>query len=174
MLLNKRVTYYTWLIFSKLRNGMACKDLQRRRWLTLNTYLEVSDKNHKYLSQDTQRSRLNIEPSPFRINRHCSTNLLGYGRAIAHAVSCRLPTAAAGVWAQLRSGHVGFVVNKVALGHVFSEHFCFPCQFLFHRLLHIHHHLSSGAGTIGQLLAEVPSGLMSVPPHTKKLKKKTK
>jgi hypothetical protein len=26
----------------------------------------------------------------------------------------------------------------------------FPSQFSFHRLLHIHHHLSSGTGTLGQ------------------------
>jgi hypothetical protein len=64
-----------------------------------------------------------------------------------------------------RSGHVGFVVGKVALGQVFSEYFDFPCQFLFHRLLHIHHHLSSGAGTIGQLVADVPSGLSLTPPR---------
>jgi hypothetical protein len=32
---------------------------------------------------------------------------------------------------------VGFVVNKVALGQVFSEYFGFLCQFSFHRLLHI-------------------------------------
>jgi hypothetical protein len=57
------------------------------------------------------------------------------------------------------SGNVGFVVDKVALGQVFSEYFGFPCQFLFHRLLHIYHHLLSGAGTIGQLVADVPSGL---------------
>jgi hypothetical protein len=48
------------------------------------------------------------------------------------------------------SGHVGFVVDKVALGQVFFEYFGFPCQSLFHQLLHNHHHLSSGAGTIGQ------------------------
>jgi hypothetical protein len=30
---------------------------------------------------------------------------------------------------------VGFVVNKVALGQVFSEYFGFPCQSLFHQLL---------------------------------------
>jgi hypothetical protein len=48
------------------------------------------------------------------------------------------------------SGHVGFVVDKVALGQVFSEYFGFPCQSSFHQLLHNHHHLSSGAGTIGQ------------------------
>jgi hypothetical protein len=39
-------------------------------------------------------------------------------------VSRWLPTAAARVPA---SGHVGFVVDKVALGQVFSEYFCFPC-----------------------------------------------
>jgi hypothetical protein len=29
-----------------------------------------------------------------------------------------------------------FVIDKVALGQVFSEYFSFPCQFSFHRLLH--------------------------------------
>jgi hypothetical protein len=67
-----------------------------------------------------------------------------------------------------KSGHVGFVVDKVALGQVFCEYVGFPCQFLFHRLLHIHHHLSSGAGTIGQLVADVTSGFSLTPP--KKLK----
>jgi hypothetical protein len=55
---------------------------------------------------------------------------------------------------------MGFVVDKVALWQVFSEFFGFPCRFSFHQLLHIHHHhLSSGAGTIGQFMADVPSGL---------------
>jgi hypothetical protein len=62
---------------------------------------------------------------------------------------------------------VGFVVDKVALGQVFSEYFGFPCQFSFHRLLHTHRHLSSGAGTIGQILADVPSDSVS-PQETKK------
>jgi hypothetical protein len=57
---------------------------------------------------------------------------------------------------------VGFVVEKVALEQVFSEYFGFSCQFSFHRLLHIHH-LSSGAGTIGQLMADVPSGFNLTP-----------
>jgi hypothetical protein len=87
------------------------------------------------------------------------------GRAIAQVVSRRLPTAAARVRAQSRSGNVGFVVNKVALGQVSSEYFGFPCQFSFHRLLPIHHHLSSGAGIIGQLEADVPSGLSLTPPQ---------
>jgi hypothetical protein len=63
-----------------------------------------------------------------------------------------------------RSGDVGFVVNKVALGQVFSDYFGFPCQVLFHRMLNVHHHLSSGAGTIGQFVADVPNGLSLTPP----------
>jgi hypothetical protein len=37
-----------------------------------------------------------------------------------------------------RSSHVGFVVDKVALGQVSSKYFGFPCQFSFHRLPHTH------------------------------------
>jgi hypothetical protein len=47
-------------------------------------------------------------------------------------------------------GQVGFVVDKVALGQVFSAYFGFPCQSSFHQLLNNRPHLSSGAGTIGQ------------------------
>jgi hypothetical protein len=42
---------------------------------------------------------------------------------------------------ELRSGHVGFLVDKVTVGQVFSGDFNFPCQFSFHRQLHIHRHL---------------------------------
>jgi hypothetical protein len=59
------------------------------------------------------------------------------GRAIAQAVSRWLPTAAARV--RTRSGHVGFMVDKVALGQVFSEYFGFPCQ-SFHQIQHPHNH----------------------------------
>jgi hypothetical protein len=47
-------------------------------------------------------------------------------------------------------GHVGFVVDKVALGQASSEYFSFPCQFSFRKILHIH--LSSGAGTTDPLV----------------------
>jgi hypothetical protein len=67
-----------------------------------------------------------------------------------------------------RSSYMGFVVDKVQLVQVFSEYFNFPSQFSFHRLLHIRH-LSSGAGIIGQLVADVPSGLsLKSPKETKK------
>jgi hypothetical protein len=54
--------------------------------------------------------------------------------------------------------HVGFVVDKVALGQVFSEYFGFPYQSSFHQFLHNDHHLSPGAGTI-------VAAVHIVPPH---------
>jgi hypothetical protein len=50
------------------------------------------------------------------------------------------------------------MVDRVTLGQVFSQYFDFPCQFSFHSLPQTHH-LSSVAGTIGQTVATVPSGL---------------
>jgi hypothetical protein len=64
---------------------------------------------------------------------------------------------------QARSDYVGFVVDRVTLVQAFSEYFSFPCQLSFHQMIHIH--LSSGAGTIGPLLADVPSGLSLTPSH---------
>jgi hypothetical protein len=87
---------------------------------------------------------------------------LKVGRAIGQEASRRFPTPAARVRAQVKS--CGIYGGKLALGQVFFEYFGFPCQFSFHRLLQIHHHLSSGAGTIGQLVADVPSGLGLTPP----------
>jgi hypothetical protein len=89
------------------------------------------------------------------------------GSVIAQVVSRRLPTEAARVRAQVKS--LGFVVNSVTLGQVFPEYFGFSCQFSFHRLLHIHPHLSCGAGAIGQIVTDVPSGLSLTP--QKRLKK---
>jgi hypothetical protein len=59
-------------------------------------------------------------------------------------------------------------MDKVTLGQVFSDYFCFPCQFSFHQTLHIH--LYSWAGTTAQLVIEVPSGLSLTPTH--KIKKR--
>jgi hypothetical protein len=87
-----------------------------------------------------------LEDSP----AHCNAVLLFLcsclGRAIVEAVSRWLPTAATRV--QTGSSHVRFMVDKVALGQIFSEYFGSPCQSSFHQFLHSHHHLSSGAGTI--------------------------
>jgi hypothetical protein len=58
---------------------------------------------------------------------------------------------------------VGFEVNKMKLGLVFSEHFGFHCQVTFIT------HLSSGDGTLGSLVADVPNGLKF---HHKDEKKK--
>jgi hypothetical protein len=56
---------------------------------------------------------------------------------------------------------VAFVMDKFALGQVFSEYFGFPYQ-SFYRLLHVHHHLSSGACTIGQIVANVKVDTVSL------------
>jgi hypothetical protein len=91
------------------------------------------------------------------------------GCAIPQAVCRQLPTSAA--WFDPKSGHVASVVDKVALGQVFSEYFSFPYQFSFHQMPHSHHHhQSSEAGITGQIVANVPSGLSLTNP--KKLKKK--
>jgi hypothetical protein len=42
------------------------------------------------------------------------------------------------LWLDARSGLVGFVVKKVALGQDFSEYFLFPCLLSFHQLFHIY------------------------------------
>jgi hypothetical protein len=59
---------------------------------------------------------------------------------------------------------MGFMVNEVAFGQVFSEYCGFRCQ-AFYRLLQTHHHPPSWAGTVGQMLADVPSGLRLTPPQ---------
>jgi hypothetical protein len=65
---------------------------------------------------------------------------------------------------------VGFVVDKVALGRVFSEFFGFPCQSSFYQILHHHNH--PGQATIGQSVAAVPIGPSWTPSPTKRIKKK--
>jgi hypothetical protein len=52
------------------------------------------------------------------------------GRVIAEEVSRWLPIAAARVRAPV--WQVGFVVDKVASGQVFSEYFGFPCKKTIH------------------------------------------
>jgi hypothetical protein len=64
-----------------------------------------------------------------------------------------------------------FVVDIVAVRKVFLEYFGFPCQFSSHRMLHIHHHLSSGASTLGQTVGDVPSGLSLTPLEETKQKR---
>jgi hypothetical protein len=56
------------------------------------------------------------------------------------------------------------MVDKAAQGKFFSEYLGLLCQLSFYRLLHTHH-LSSGAGTVGQLVADVPSGLSLTQPQ---------
>jgi hypothetical protein len=90
-------------------------------------------------------------------------SMMGFGRAVVQAgFPPRLPGFEPG------SGHVGFVVDKTALGKIFLEYFGFFYQ-AFHRLFHTHHHSSSsGAGTIAHLVASMI--VHSVPLHQGKRK----
>jgi hypothetical protein len=100
------------------------------------------------------------------------SNTVGIGRAIAQAVTLRFPTAEARVQAQV--SHVGFVVNKVALGQFLSEYFGFLSKFSFRFPLQIlipttaphssSSSSSSSSGTTDQLVADVPSGFNLTPP----------
>jgi hypothetical protein len=89
-------------------------------------------------------------------------------RAIAQEVSRRIPTAVAPVPA--RVWLCGICGGQSGTWAGFLRVLRFPCQFSFHRLLHTHH-LSSRAGTIGQLVTDVPSGLSLTPSQETKKKK---
>jgi hypothetical protein len=60
------------------------------------------------------------------------------GRAMAQGDSRRLRMAAALIRTQVMSCEI--CGGQMTLGQVFSEFIVFPCQFLFHLLLHIHHY----------------------------------
>jgi hypothetical protein len=75
---------------------------------------------------------------------------------------------------------VGFVVDKLTLRQIFSEYFDLPYQFSFHQLLHSrqhhhhhhHHYLTSEVCTVGQIVADVTSGLIHSSPRNKKNRKR--
>jgi hypothetical protein len=56
-----------------------------------------------------------------------------------------------------------FVVDKVALGQVFSDCFGFPCHFAFHHLHYTdhHHHPRRETGSVGPLVTDVDSASLS-------------
>jgi hypothetical protein len=91
------------------------------------------------------------------------------GRTIAQAVSRRLPTAAAWVRAPDRTCLICSGQTGTEAG--FLRILRFPLPILIPPMLHIHHHLSSGAGTIGYYVADVPSVLSLTPPQETKKKK---
>jgi hypothetical protein len=93
---------------------------------------------------------------------------LTLGRAVAQADSRWLPTAMAKVRAL--AGSCGICGGRSGTGAGFHWALRFPLPLIVYRLLDTHNHPSSGAGTIGPIVAEVPSGLSLTPPReTKKL-----
>jgi hypothetical protein len=73
-----------------------------------------------------------IRPRPFRSRG----SVVGIGRAVAQRLDAGFPSRLPGF---AYGQHVGFVVDKAALGQVCSEYFGFPRQ-SFHRFLHDHNH----------------------------------
>jgi hypothetical protein len=107
--------------------------------------------------------RMLINKSVIYVANQRGSYLVDRGRTVVQAVRRRLPTTAARVRAHARSCAICCGQSGTEVGF-FSKYFGFPCQFLFHRLLHTHQ-LSSGAGTIGQIVADVPSGLILTTSH---------
>jgi hypothetical protein len=83
-----------------------------------------------------------------------------HGRARAHAVSRRLPTEAARVRSQVKSCRICGGQSGAGAGFL-------PCTSVSSANSHspTAPRLSSGAGTIGQIVTDVPSGLSLTPPQ---------
>jgi hypothetical protein len=66
-----------------------------------------------------------------------SSNNFIWGRAVAQRLDAGFPPRRPGF---AYGQHVGFVVDKAALGQVLSEYFGFPCQSFHQFFLHNHNH----------------------------------
>jgi hypothetical protein len=88
-----------------------------------------------------------------------------FGGDIVQAISRWVPTAATRVRAKVRS--CGICSGQSGIG-TDSEYFGIS-HHSFHQLLHTHYHLSSGAGTTGQIVTDIPSGLSQTTPHKTKM-----
>jgi hypothetical protein len=89
------------------------------------------------LEPSNQETEMTIILPRLWVNFSIKTNCYSH-RKHKTPVSRWLPTAAARVRA--RVWQVGFVVDKVVLGQVFSEYFGFPCQSSFYQILCHHNH----------------------------------
>jgi hypothetical protein len=86
--------------------------------------------------------------------------------ATIQSVGPRLPTAAARVRTRVRLCET--CGRQSGIGAGFLWVLPFRCQ-SFHRVLHTLHHPTSGAGIIGLIVADVPSGLSLIIPYRKEL-----
>jgi hypothetical protein len=130
------------------------------------SFLRFSRKYFALLACSSRKIGLHIYHTK---RRHIpeSSNLLN--RAVSHLrrLVASFPLRPARVRVQVRS--CGICGGQSGTGAGFLRVLRFPCQFSFHRLLHIHH-LSTWAGRIRQLAADVPSGLSLTPPQETKKK----
>jgi hypothetical protein len=96
----------------------------------------MSKLNHQQLALRRLHSIFCSQGETSFVNTESNTSQW-WGRAIAEAVSRRLPTAAARAQSQVSSCEIcGGQCS--ASGQVFSQYISFPYQLSFHQLLHIH------------------------------------
>jgi hypothetical protein len=124
--------------------------------------LTASHRKRAYATKSNHVTRIAEQTSVVKMDHsaiygHCILK----GRTTAQAVSRGLPTAAARVRAQVRQSGNGAGFLRVLR---------FPLPILIPPTAP-HYHLSSETGTIGQLVADVPSGLSLTPPQETKKKK---
>jgi hypothetical protein len=110
--------------------------------------LKLTNRNKKNISSWKARYPRKVMFSYVDLVRTKSWHTAEKGRAVAQAVSRWLSTAVA--WVQTRFYSCGVCGGQSGAGTGFLLVLGFPCQSSFHQFLHSHHHLSSGAGTIGQ------------------------
>jgi hypothetical protein len=113
----------------------------------------------------SRRSFQSVEAAKFASQLFQST--ISSGRAIAQAVSSRLPTAAARVRAQVRKFEICDLQSGTGAG--FLRLLRFPLPIVIPPTAP--HSSSSGVGTIGQLLADIPSELSLNPSQETKEKR---
>jgi hypothetical protein len=120
------------------RNVGKLRDVIFRKTLSTVTAMRISEHMYALYKRLLQRFHLPVTVEHIILLNPvalCRSDLgVSACRAVAQAVSRWLPTAAARI--RVRAA-CGFVLDKAALGQVFSEYFGFPWQW-FHQFLHHH------------------------------------
>jgi hypothetical protein len=146
--------------------AVSCRNLTRRVWLTDSSFMYCKKAGawHNYFFQ-CKKTVTWICFLELWWKAALCLNFMNYsveGRAIAQVVSCWLPNMA--VWAQSHVTPCGICGWQRGTGTGSHWVLLFPCQLSFHWQLQSHHHLSRRDGTVGKIVANIPSGLSLITP----------